>query len=415
MPEQTFVIAGAGLAGAKAADTLRAEGFDGRVVLVGAEFERPYERPPLSKDYLRGEADRDAAYVHPPGFYDEQEIELRTGCHVTSLDPGRRRLGLDDGEQLGFDALLLATGAEPRRLRIPGAELDGVRYLRTLADSDALRERLATAGQVVVVGGGWIGCEVAASARALGRPVTLIEPLEVPLERVLGREIGAVFAGLHADHGVRLLLGTGAVAFEGAGRVERVVTTSGDTIDADLVVVGVGARPRTELAAGAGLDVGDGILVDGRLQTDAPGIFAAGDVAAHQHPALGRLRVEHWHNALEQGPAAARAMLGATIAYARLPYFFSDQYDAGMEYAGHAPAWDCLVLRGDPAEREFVAFWLREGRVLAGMNFNVWEVTDDIQALIAAGGPVDERRLADPDVPLADLAATPLTSKETAP
>jgi 3-phenylpropionate/trans-cinnamate dioxygenase ferredoxin reductase subunit len=411
-PERTIVVAGAGLAGAKAVETLRADGFDGRVVLIGAEFERPYERPPLSKDYLRGEADRDGAYVHAPGFYDEHDIELRTGCRVTSLDPGRRRLGLDDGEHVAFDALLLATGAEPRRLRIPGAELDGVRYLRTLSDSDALRERLAGAGQVAVVGGGWIGCEVAASARALGRPVTLIEPLSVPLERVLGREIGAVFAGLHADHGVRLLLGTGVVAFEGADRVERVVTTDGRTVEADLVVVGVGARPRTELAAAAGLDVGDGILVDGRLEASAPGIFAAGDVAAQRHPTLGRLRVEHWHNALEQGPAAARAMLGATTAFARLPYFFSDQYDAGMEYAGHAPAWDRLVVRGDPAQREFVAFWLREDRVLAGMNFNVWDVTDDIQALITAGGPVDERRLADPDVPLGDLAAPTLTTKE---
>jgi 3-phenylpropionate/trans-cinnamate dioxygenase ferredoxin reductase subunit len=411
-PEPTFVVAGAGLAGAKAAETLRAEGFDGRVVLIGAEFERPYERPPLSKGYLRGEADRNEVYVHAPGFYAEQDIELRTGSRVTSLDPGRRRIGLDDGEQLGYDALLLATGAQPRRLSVPGGDLEGVVQLRTLADSDALRERLAGAGHVAVVGGGWIGCEVAASARALGLPVTLIEPLSAPLERVLGREIGAVFAGLHADHGVRLVLGAGVVAFEGRDRVERVVTTGDHAIEADLVVVGVGARPRAELAAAAGLDVGDGILVDGRLQTSAPGIFAAGDVAAQRHPALGRLRVEHWHNALEQGPAAARAMLGPTDPYARLPYFFSYQYDAGMEYAGHAPAWDRLVLRGDPAERAFLAFWLRDGRVLAGMNFNVWDVTDDIQALIAAAGPVDERRLADPDVPLGDLAAPTLTTKE---
>ena len=411
-PERTIAIAGAGLAGAKAAETLREEGFDGRVVLIGAEFERPYERPPLSKDHLRGEAGRDDVYVHPPGFYAAHDIELRTGSRVTSLDAGRRRLALDDGEQLAFDALLLATGAEPRRLRIPGADLDGVRYLRTLADSDALRERLATAAHVVIVGGGWIGCEVAASARTLGRAVTLVEPLPVPLERVLGREIGAVFAGLHADHGVRLRLGTGVAAFEGAGRVERVVTTDGRAIEADLVVVGVGVRPRAELAAAAGLDVGDGILVDGRLETSAHGIFAAGDVAAQRHPTLGRLRVEHWHNALEQGPAAARAMLGAATAYARLPYFFSDQYDAGMEYAGHAPRWDRVVLRGDPEQRAFLAFWLREGRVLAGMNFNVWDVTDDIQALIAGGEPVDERRLADPDVPLAALAAGTLTSKE---
>jgi 3-phenylpropionate/trans-cinnamate dioxygenase ferredoxin reductase subunit len=410
--EPTFVIAGAGLAGAKAAETLRTDGFEGRVVLIGAEFERPYERPPLSKDHLRGEDDVEGLYVHPPGFYAEHAIELRTGSQVTSLDPGRRRVALDDGEQLAYDALLLATGADARRLTIPGADLDGIHYLRTLADSDALRERLRRGGHLVVVGAGWLGSEVAASARTLGCEVTMVEPLSVPLQRVVGREVGAVFTALHADHGVRLLLDRGVDRFEGAGRVQRVVTTDGEAIETELVVVAVGAQPRTGLAAAAGLAVADGILVDERLQTSAPGVFAAGDVAAHQHPALGRLRVEHWHNALEQGQAAARSMLGASAAYARLPYFFSDQYDAGLEYAGHAPSWDRVVLRGDPAAGAFLAFWCSEGRVLAGMNFNVWDVTDDIQALIAAGGPVDERRLADPDTPLAELAAPTLTTKE---
>jgi 3-phenylpropionate/trans-cinnamate dioxygenase ferredoxin reductase subunit len=403
--DRTFVIVGASLAGAKAAETLRAEGFDGRVVLVGAESERPYERPPLSKEYLRGEAEHDTIYVHAPPFYAEQDIELRLGKTAVNLDPSGHVVTLDDGERLPYDRLLFATGAEPRRLAIPGAGLDGVLYLRTVEDSDELRRRLDRGGAVVVVGAGWIGAEVAASARQRGLDVTVLDPAAVPLERVLGREVGAVYRDIHADHGVRMLMGTGVEAFEGGTVVERVRTSDGRTVDCDFVVVGVGVTPRTRLAAAAGLAVDDGILVDEHLQTTSPDVFAAGDVANAHHPFYGkRIRVEHWANALHQGPVAARGMLGRAAAHDRIPYFFSDQYDVGMEYAGFAVTWDRIVLRGDPASRQFIVFWLAGDHVVAGMNVNVWDVTEPIQRLIAHRVPIDDRRLTDPDVRLEDLA-----------
>jgi 3-phenylpropionate/trans-cinnamate dioxygenase ferredoxin reductase component len=404
--DRTFLIVGASLAGAKAAETLRAEGFDERVILVGAEDERPYERPPLSKDYLRGEIDRERVYVHPEGFYAEHDIELRLGRTAVSLDTAARELALDDGERLRYDRLLLTIGAEPRRLSIPGGELDDVLYLRSVADCDALRERLDRGGRVVVIGAGWIGAEVAASARQRGLEVTVIDPLTVPLERVLGTEVGAVYRDLHLDHGVRMLHETAVEAFDGGTRVERVRTTDGRELDCDFVVVGVGVQPRTVLAAQAGLAVDNGILVDEHLQTGTPGVFVAGDAANAHHPFYGeRIRVEHWANALHQGPVAARAMLGEPDVYDRLPYFFSDQYDVGMEYAGFARTWDRVVFRGDPATREFIAFWLVEDRVVAGMNANVWDVTDTIQRLIRERVAVDDRRLADPDVSLEDLVS----------
>ena len=404
--DRTFVIVGASLAGAKAAETLRAEGFDERVILIGAEDERPYERPPLSKDYLRGEIDRETVYVHPEGFYAEHDIELRLGRTAVSLNTTARELALDDGERLRYDRLLLTIGAEPRRLSIPGAELDDVLYLRSVADCDALRERLDRGGRVVVIGAGWIGAEVAASARQRGLEVTVIDPLTVPLERVLGTEVGAVYRDVHRDHGVQMLMGTGVEAFEGANAVERARTTDGCELDCDFVVVGAGVQPRTALAAQAGLAVDNGILVDEHLQTATPGVFAAGDAANAHHPFYGeRIRVEHWANALHQGPIAARAMLGEPDVYERLPYFFSDQYDVGMEYAGFARTWDRVVFRGDPATREFIAFWLVEDRVVAGMNANVWDVTDTIQRLIRERVAVDDRRLADPDVSLEDLVS----------
>jgi 3-phenylpropionate/trans-cinnamate dioxygenase ferredoxin reductase component len=403
--DQTFVIVGASLTGAKAAETLRAEGFDGRLVLVGAEPERPYERPPLSKEYLRGEAGREKVYVHDEGFYEEQSIELRLGRTALSLDAAARELSLDDGERVRYDRLLLATGAEPSRLEIPGAELPGVMYLRSVQDSDALRDRLDERGSVVVVGAGWIGAEVAASARQRGLEVTVVEPATVPLERVLGAELGAVYRDVHTDQGVRMLMETGVEAFEGEGAVERVRTNDGRVLECDFVVVGVGVQPRIQLAAQAGLAIDNGIRVDEHLRTSAPGVFAAGDVANAQHPFYGEpVRVEHWANALNQGPAAARNMLGEADAYDRLPYFFSDQYDVGMEYSGFAREWDRVVFRGDPASREFVAFWLAEDHVLAGMNVNVWDVTDPIRRLIHDRVAVDDRRLADPDVPLEELA-----------
>jgi 3-phenylpropionate/trans-cinnamate dioxygenase ferredoxin reductase subunit len=294
----------------------------------------------------------------------------------------------------------------PRTLTIPGNELDGVMYLRSVDDSDVLRTRLDRGGAVVVIGAGWIGAEVAASARQRGLDVTVVEPASVPLERVLGTEVGAIYRDVHTDHGVRMLLGTGVERFEGGSAVERVRTSDGRTVDCDFVVVGVGVQPRTALAARAGIAVENGVVADAHLQTGAPDVFVAGDVANAYHPFYGeRVRVEHWANALHQGPLAARTMLGHDDVYDRLPYFFSDQYDVGMEYSGYATGADRVVFRGDPATREFIAFWLAEGRVVAGMNVNVWDVADTIRALIAAREPIDERRLTDPDVPLHMLIA----------
>jgi 3-phenylpropionate/trans-cinnamate dioxygenase ferredoxin reductase component len=402
----TFVIVGAGMAGGKAVETLREEGFDGRVVLLGAEPERPYERPPLSKDYLRGEAERGGVYLQDDaGWYEEHDVELRTSTTIASLDAAGRAVVLADGERVDYDALLLATGAEPRRPPIAGVDLDGVHVLRTFEDSDALRAVLDAGGRLVVVGAGWIGSEVAASARQKGMEVALVETQSVPLEGVLGPELGAFYRDVHADHGVALHLGTGVEAIEGAGRAERVRTSDGTVLEADAVVLGVGVAPRTQLAEGV-LDVDNGILVDASLRASVEGVFAAGDVANHDHPLFGRLRVEHWANALEQGPSAARAMLGQDAVYERVPYFFSDQYDVGMEYAGHSAPGDEVVFRGDPAAREFIAFWLRDGRVTAGMNVNVWDVNEHIQELVRSGASVDADRLRDPDVPLDELASS---------
>jgi 3-phenylpropionate/trans-cinnamate dioxygenase ferredoxin reductase component len=410
MSEQTFIIVGASLAGAKAAEELRTAGFDGRVLLIGAEIERPYERPPLTKDYLRDESPREKVYVHEPGFYEQHQIELETDATVTELDSAQSRIKLADGRWVEYHRLLLATGAEPRRIAIAGAELDGVYYLRTLADCDALRDRLQIGDRVVVVGGGWIGSEFAASARQRGLEVTVVDPSPLPLERIFGAEIGAFYRDVHRDHGVELLLGEGVEAFEGEHAVTRVRTTTGHAIECDFVLVGIGVTPRVELAGGAGLEVDNGILVDEKLQTSMPGVFAAGDVAHALHPFYGeRLRVEHWSNALNQGKTAAHAMLGEPVSYDRIPYFFSDQYDVGMEYSGHAPQWDEVVFRGDPADGEFIAFWMREERVVAGMNVNVWDVNEHVQALIRAREPVDRAALADRDTPLDSLFAKPTT------
>jgi 3-phenylpropionate/trans-cinnamate dioxygenase ferredoxin reductase subunit len=400
---ETFAIVGGGLAGAKAARALREEGFDGRLVLVGEEHVHPYERPPLSKDYLRGEVGREAIWAEPEEFYAEHDVELRTGTAVAALDAGASELELE-GERLRYDRLLLATGATPKRLPIPGAELAGVHLLRSVEDSDRLREALESASRLVVIGAGWIGCEVAASARQKGVDVAMLAPEEVPLERVLGREVGAIYGELHRQRGVELVLGSGVEAIEGDGAVRGVRASGGRVLEADLVVIGVGVAPRTDLAEAAGLRVEDGIVVDERLRTSAGNVYAAGDVARAQHPLFGTsLRVEHWHNALEQGPAAARNMLGRDEPYDKVPYFFSDQYDVGMEYAGYAPSYDRVVFRGDPASFEFVAFWMRGDRVAAGMNVNVWDVTDDVQLLIRSGIAVEDEALRDPDTPLAQL------------
>jgi 3-phenylpropionate/trans-cinnamate dioxygenase ferredoxin reductase subunit len=407
MSKQTYIIVGGGLAGAKAAETLRQEGFDGHLVLIGAEPERPYERPPLSKDYLRGESEREKTYVHSEGFYAEHDIELVTQAKVTSLDLAGSRVRADDGRDWKFDRLLLTTGAYPRRLQIPGAELDGVYYLRTLADSDALRARLDAGGRVAVVGAGWIGSEFAASARQRGLEVTLIDPLALPNERIFGTEIGTFYRDVHASHGVELALGQGVEAFEGDGAVQRVRTSDGQAIECDFAVVGIGVIPAADLARDSGLEFDNGIVVDEGLRTSAPHVFAAGDVAAAWHPFYEqRIRVEHWANALNQGPAAARSMLDQPASYERVPYFFSDQYDVGMEYSGYATSWDEVVFRGDRESGEFIAFWLKDQRVLAGMNVNVWDVTAPIQELIRSRAAVDRDRLADVDTPLEELAGS---------
>jgi 3-phenylpropionate/trans-cinnamate dioxygenase ferredoxin reductase subunit len=401
-----FVIVGASLAGAKAAETLRSEGFEGSVVLLGEEPVRPYERPPLSKGYLQGNAGLEKVFVHDEGYYDDNEIELHLSSPVRNLDTARREVVLESDERIGYDAVLLATGSAPRRLSVPGAGLDGVHYLRDLADADRLRSAIGGAGRVAVIGAGWIGCEVAASARQLGAEVAMVETGWLPLERVLGRELGRFYRDVHADHGVELHFGAGIEALSGADGVEEVVLTDGTVVEADVVVVGIGVVPRVEIAEAAGLRIDNGILTDEHLATSVSGVFAAGDVASAWHPLLARrIRLEHWSSALNQGPAAAKNMLGTPTPYERIPYFFSDQYDVGMEYSGYATDWDEVVFRGDPAGGEFIAFWLKDGRLAAGMNVNVWDVAGPIAALVAAQRHVDVARLVDPGVELASLVA----------
>jgi 3-phenylpropionate/trans-cinnamate dioxygenase ferredoxin reductase component len=412
MSTATIAIVGAGLAGAKAAEALRIDGFAGRIVLFGDEPHRPYERPPLSKDYLQGRTDRDAAFVHPADWYAQHRVELRLADPVTALDPAAHRLSTRSGDRFGYDKLLLSTGASPVRLPVPGAELAGVHHLRTLDDSDALRTALRPDRRVVIIGGGWIGLETAAAARAAGASVTVLEQAELPLLRVLGPRLAAVFADLHVAHGVRLHTGAGVTGLGAAAgdptTVGSVRLDDGQEIAADLVVVGIGVRPNVELARAAGLEVDNGIVVDAALRTSDPDICAAGDVANAYHPRLGRhLRVEHWANALHQPVVAAQTLLDRPAGYDRLPYFFTDQYELGMEFTGDPAPDDRLVVRGDLRGREFVAFWLRDGRLTAAMNVNVWDVGEPVRELIRSGQPIDETRLADPAIPLGQLVAAP--------
>jgi NADPH-dependent 2,4-dienoyl-CoA reductase/sulfur reductase-like enzyme len=398
----SYVIAGASLAGAKAAETLRDEGFDGDIVLIGAEHDRPYERPPLSKGYLLGSDPRDSVYVHAAGWYADNGVDLREGTTVTAIDRGARTVATSSGAQVSYDKLLLATGASPRRLNFPGSDREEVLYLRTVGDSDRLRSAFQPGTRVVVAGAGWIGLETTAAARTAECAVTVLEPQSGALTDQLGPELGAVFADLHRAHGVEFRFGEKAVEF----RPGMVVTSSGAEIPADLLVVGIGAAPNDELAARVGLETGNGVLTDEALRTSDPDIFAAGDVANSFHPLLGRrVRVEHWANALNGGPAAARSMLGQAVSYDPVPYFYSDQYDLGMECAGlpSPGTYDQVLYRGDRDTLEFIAFWLSGGVVIAGMNVNVWDVNDDIQTLIRAARPVDPARLTNPDIPLTDL------------
>lgn len=404
---ESFVIVGAGLAGAKAAQTLREEGFTGNVLLVGSEAERPYERPPLSKAVLLGREPEDSVYVHDEGWYRDHDITLVTSTSALALDRDDRRVRLSDGSVLRYDRLLLATGASPRRLRVPGANLPGVHTLRTLWDSLALRSQLREGDRhVVVVGAGWIGLEVAAAAREYGNRVTIVEVESTPLHVPLGEEVGTHFAELHRRKGVECVFEDGLFAIRGDGAVDHVTTSRGTELPADLVVVAVGVTPNVELAKAAGLKVDNGVVVDSSLRTTDPYIFAAGDVANGHHPLYHRhIRVEHWANALHGGPAAARSMLGQDVEYNRVPYFYTDQYDLGMEFSGFAEpgTYDRVVYRGDVDTGEYIAFWLAKNHVVAGMNVNVWDVTQDIQALITAGRQIDPSRLTDVKIPLAEV------------
>jgi NADPH-dependent 2,4-dienoyl-CoA reductase/sulfur reductase-like enzyme len=417
--DQTFVIVGGGLAGAKAAETLRAEGFTGRVILICDERDHPYERPPLSKGYLLGKEERDSVFVHEPAWYAAHDIELHLGQTVDAIDRTAKtvRFG-EDGTVVRYDKLLLATGAEPRRLDVPGTDLAGVHHLRRLAHAERLKQVLTNLGRdnghLVIAGAGWIGLEVAAAAREYGAEVTVVEHGPTPLHGVLGPELGQLFAELHREHGVRFHFGRRLTEIVGQdGMVLAARTDDGEEHPAHDVLAAIGAAPRVALAEAAGLEIADrarggGVVVDERLRTSDPDIYAAGDVASFHHALFGTgLRVEHWANALNGGRAAARAMLDRDVTYDRVPYFFSDQYDLGMEYSGWAPAgsYDQVVIRGDAGKREFIAFWVKDGRVLAGMNVNVWDVTDKIQRLIRSKARVDTEALADPHVPLDGLAS----------
>jgi 3-phenylpropionate/trans-cinnamate dioxygenase ferredoxin reductase subunit len=406
--EQSFVIVGAALAGATAAKTLREEGFDGRVVLVGLEEHHPYIRPPLSKEFLSGAAERETVFVEKPEWYAEHDVELLTGVRALSVDPIDHLVALDDGSELHYAKLLLATGSHPRRPELDGIDLAGVHLLRTLDDSEALRPLLAGGGRrVVTVGSGWIGLEVAATARTLGNDVTVLVRGAVPLAEALGEELGGVFARLHTDNGVDLRTHASAARLLGAGGVVTGVELSdGTVLPADLVVIGVGAAPHLELAESAGLELTTGVAVDEHLRSSDPDIFAAGDIADAWHPLVGsRLRSEHWANALSGGAVAARTMLGHDAVHDGIPYFYTDQFDLGMEYSGFAPLARHaeVVYRGDRDAREFIAFWLADGKVVAGMNVNVWDVNEDVQGVIRRGAVVDRGALADPHVPLAEL------------
>jgi 3-phenylpropionate/trans-cinnamate dioxygenase ferredoxin reductase component len=376
-------------------------------VLVGDEREHPYERPPLSKGYLQGKSEKHEIFVHPEKWYSEHDVELVLGTSVTGIDRSEHQVVLSDGRRLDYAKLLLTTGSSPRPLAVPGAELEAVLYLRRVEDSERIRQVLGSATRIVVIGGGWIGLEATAAARLAGVEVTLLERDELPLLAVLGREVAEKFADLHRSHGVDLRLGVEVEEIVGRdNRVGGVRLAGGEEINADAVVVGIGITPNADLAEEAVLHVDDGVVVDEHLATSDPDVFAAGDVASAFHPRFGRhVRVEHWANALNQPKTAVKAMLGHDVTYDRVPYFFTDQYDLGMEYSGYVgpDGYDRVVFRGDVDGGEYIAFWLKDDRVLAGMNVNVWDVTDAIQELVRSGRPVDPEKLADPDVPLADV------------
>jgi 3-phenylpropionate/trans-cinnamate dioxygenase ferredoxin reductase subunit len=415
MNPQRIVIIGAALAGATAAVTLRDEGFDGEIQLIGAERQLPYNRPPLSKGYLRGEERLEDQLVNPAGVYAEKRIELRLGTRATAIDATKKHVEVEDGERIAYDRLLVATGGRNRPISIPGAELNGVLQLRTVEESDRIRAAAQRGRQAVVVGLGFIGSEVAASLRQLGVEVTALAPDRAPLARVLGGEVGEVLAAIHREKGVGLVLGDSVAAFEGSGRVERVRATSGRLIECDFVVAGIGIVPNTELLAAAGARVDNGVLVDEHCRTSLPDVYAAGDVANHQHPIFGRLRVEHWNNGFQQGKAAARAILGGARPYDYLHTFWSDQYEHMIEYVGFAKSWDRLVFRGRPETRKFLGFYVKDGLVRAAVGINRGGDPEDprtdgelksVVSLIRDRLKVQPAWLADEDVDLRRLVQT---------
>ena len=402
--DRTFVIVGASLAGATAAATLRGEGFDGRIALIGAEPLAPYERPPLSKEYLRGEQPLDDAFVRPPEWYAEQEIDARFGTRAVQIDVREREVVLAGGERIAFDRLLMATGSRNRSLDAPGAGLPGVFDLRHADDADRIKQAVGQGARVVCVGMGFIGAEVAASLRMLGNDVTVVEIFETTLYRILGPAIGRVLEAVHRDHGVKMLFNEAVASFEGDGRLEAVVTSGGRRIDADVAIVGVGTEPAVELMAGTGLDQGGGIPVGPTLETAVRGVYAAGDVAKQEHPLFGPIRVEHYDNAIKMGETAARNMLGAETVFGDPHWFWSDQYESHVQTAGIAPTRDWMVVRGSLEERSFCAFLLDGDGVLRSTVSLDWE--RDVRrsfGLIAAQVAPDPTALEDPDVDLRTL------------
>jgi 3-phenylpropionate/trans-cinnamate dioxygenase ferredoxin reductase subunit len=405
---RTFVIVGASLAGASAAATLREEGFEGRVVLVGWESQPPYERPPLSKEYLRGEQPFEKALVHPEGFYEAQGIETRFGMRAHRVDPSDRVVELEEGERIPYHKVLVATGSRNRRLPVPGAELEGVFDLRTVADADRIRAEVAPGRRAVLVGMGFIGAEVAASLRQMGVEVAVVHRGEVPLSRALGTEVGRVLADIHRDHGVEMHFGERVAALEGSQRVEAVRTDGGQTLSCDFVVTGVGVEPVTEVVAEAGVEVEDGIVVDDLCRTRVEDIYAAGDVTSHHHPLFGRrIRVEHWSHAITHGAAAARSMLGKGTPYTEVPWFWSEQYDHNLQYAGYHTGEEEMVVRGSLEGRSFVVFFLRQGRVVAAAALDRARELRRAMELIRVGVPADADLLRDEGVDLRALTNSP--------
>jgi NADPH-dependent 2,4-dienoyl-CoA reductase/sulfur reductase-like enzyme len=401
---QSFAIVGAGLAAGRAVQELRESGFEGHIVLYGAEPHPPYERPPLSKGYLMGTDDFESALVQPLEWYRDQDIDLRLSTTVTTIDPASRTVTTGDDRQ-HYDKLLLATGARPRRLAISDDDAP-ITYLRTIEDAARIKSLLHLGGRLVIVGGGWIGLEVAAAARTGGAHVTVLETRDLPLAHVLGPEVAGIFASMHRAHGVDLRCGTRVSSIESDAGAAIVGLADGTHLEADLVVIGIGVLPQAEVAMAAGLHTDNGIVVDAQLRTSKRDIYAAGDVANAYHPRLGRhLRVEHWDNAIGQGVVAAQNMLGGSVRYDRLPYFFSDQYDLGMEYLGNVgpDGYDQVVIRGTPEDGTFTALWLRGSEVLAGMHANDWDAMDSIRKIVGRGHARGD--VGDESLSLAEIAA----------